>query len=143
MTGGNALATKTKGAVTVEMTWEEVDLTPSLPKENPVGLKDGERASRVREAIEWMVPPLGPDRDPSKMSRGEEHVVRDAFRRLLWACHDAGDAEKRKTVARPFAKFLKFMLDRDAKWKGHEGHVGKDYAELEKDYAKVRKLAGE
>jgi hypothetical protein len=110
-------------------------------KENVLGLDEARRAARVRETLEWMVPPVGPAADQGKISRGAEKIVREAFRRLLKLYQDSGEAAKAKAVAKPFLAFLKVMLDRDAKWKGQRGFAGQEYAKLEAEVEAVRKIA--
>jgi hypothetical protein len=92
---------------------------------------------KVPEVLEWMVPPRGPGVDQSKISRGAENVVRQAYARLL---RHYGEEKKALPVARSFEGFLKFMLERDAKWKGSSGYAGREYAALERQYEETRAL---
>lgn len=117
--------------------WSQQRLLDLVEKDASLGLSADERARQAIEVLRWMVPPLGPAVDQSKISRGAEAVVHKAYQRLLKHYRDCGRGDEALALATHFEKFLANMLQRDVQFKTGGGMAGAEYRRVEKEHDDV------
>ncbi|MFH1226314.1 MAG: hypothetical protein V1701_00245 [Planctomycetota bacterium] len=107
-------------------------------KNNSLKLPDEEKNNLVIETLEWMVPPVGPEVDQAKITRGAEAIVQKAYQRLFKNYLATAQDLQAASLASYYQRFIKFMLDRDianktSKWV----RVQNEYSQLEQEYRQV------
>ncbi|MCW8132058.1 MAG: hypothetical protein KIS92_17050 [Planctomycetota bacterium] len=117
--------------------WSMQCLLDLLEKKNALGLAKEDLAKKTGEILDLMTEQAY---DQAKLSPGAEDVVLKVYRRALAGHQAAQDAGGARKIAQPYEKFMAFMLERDKAYKGKGGYKGREYAQLEVEYAKVVKL---
>lgn len=118
--------------------WCMQQLLELVEKNNVLELSKEDMPKKTGEILDLMAEQTY---DQTKLSRGAEDVVLKVYRRALAGHQAAKDAEGTRKIARTYEKYMAFMMERDKEFKGKVGYRGREYAQLEAEYAKVVKLA--
>jgi hypothetical protein len=136
--------------------WGMQRLLQPVEKDNVLKLEPKERASRVIQILELMVPPKGPrlriqgpndQADNTFLSGGAEEILREAFGRLLahYKSEKNNDAEAK--LRKEYVAFLKPIVEREEKRfrdaRFRRGQFWERFQKMKREYKAMAALVAE